>query len=407
MNIRKYSRLLIIGAALVAVAFVLFWSFAPRPVPVDFGEVLRRDMTVTIDEEARTRVHDSYMVSAPIGGRLLRVDAEAGDEVIGGETVIARMRAAPPSVIDRRTREQAEAAVRTAQAALEAARSDFSRVRADLALAESDLTRLSPLADIGAISRSDLDLAERQKRAADAAVDTARATISAREAELAQAQALLIEFRAEDETLTSQESSIPIIAPITGRVLRVVQESETLMTAGQSILEIGDVAGDLEILAELLSTDAVQVSVGDRVIISNWGGPEALDGVVSRIEPWGFTKYSALGVEEQRVNTIIRFTSSSDLQNTLGHGYRVEVGIVIWESDETLTVPSSALFRDQAGWAVFVVEEGKARLVRVDVSQNNGDLAAIRSGLSENATVILYPGPAIEDGTRVTERSGG
>ena len=187
----------------------------------------------------------------------------------------------------------------------------------------------------------------------------------------------------------------------------MVQESETLMTAGQSILEIGDVAGDLEILAELLSTDAVQVSVGDRVIISNWGGPEALDGVVSRIEPWGFTKYSALGVEEQRVNTIIRFTSSSDLQNTLGHGYRVEVGIVIWESDETLTVPSSALFRDQAGWAVFVVEEGKARLVRVDVSQNNGDLAAIRSGLSENATVILYPGPAIEDGTRVTERSGG
>jgi HlyD family secretion protein len=184
-----------------------------------------------------------------------------------------------------------------------------------------------------------------------------------------------------------------------------MQESETTVAAGQPILEIGNVSKDLEIVAELISTDAVQIAAGDRVIIDNWGGDTPLNGVVERVEPWGFTKFSALGVEEQRVNTIIRFVDPLDVRTGLGHGYRVEARIVVWESDGALTVPSSALFRHNGDWAVFAVSGGKAKLCLVEIGHNNGKLAEITDGLSEDAVVILYPGPDLSNGARVERRS--
>ena len=397
-----------IGVSLVLGLVYAFW---PKPTYVDMGEASRSAMFVTIDEEARTRVRDAYVVSAPIAGRLMRVDVEPGDSVVSGESIIARMMPALPSAIDMRTREQALAGVNAAQASLRVARADLNSAMANQDLAEAQLLRVRTLADTGTMSQAALDRAEREKRAADAAVDTARAAISMREAELASARANLIGFAdaasgtgpAETNGQTDGRA-IPLTAPISGRILRVVEESETTVAAGQAILEIGDISNDLEVVAELISTDAVQVSAGNRVIIDNWGGDTPLTGVVNRVEPWGFTKFSALGVEEQRVNTIIRFTSPLADRASLGHGYRVEARIVIWENPDALTVPSSALFRHEGGWAVFMVTGGRARLSIVELGRNNGQQAEILSGLAEGSRLILYPGPGLTDGARVERR---
>lgn len=400
---------------MLAIAAALFlglaYAFWPKPAYVDMGEAHRSAMVMTIDEEARTRVRDAYVVSAPIAGRLMRIDVEPGDSVTGGESVIARMLPAAPSAIDIRTREQARASVSAAQAGLRVARADLNSAMASQDLADAQIARTRTLAATGTVSQAALDQARREKRAADASVDTARAAISMREAELASARAQLIEF-SDAPGVTgpagggddSQGHAIPLHAPISGRILRVMQESETTVAAGQPVLEIGDISNDLEVVAELISTDAVQVKTGDRVIIDNWGGDEALNGVVERVEPWGFTKFSALGVEEQRVNTIIRFTDPLSARTSLGHGYRVEARIVIWEDDNALTVPSSALFRHDGGWAVFTAKGGKALMTPVEIGHNNGQLAEIISGLSAGATLILYPGPGLNAGQSVRAR---
>jgi len=414
MAARKFrSRPIILASAVMALVVLFAWAFWPRPVPVDLGVVERMPMQVTIDEEARTRVRDAYVVSAPVGGQLLRVDVEPGDVVTGGDSMVARMLAAAPPTLDVRSREQSRAAVSAAEAALRVARSSMSSAIADQDLAETEFARIANLSESGAESQARLDQARRVKRAADAAVETARAVIAMREAELANARARLIEFQGNDGDGSSDAPSgdggatIVIKAPISGRVLRVMQESETTLAAGQPILEIGDVSNDLEVLAELLSSDAVQVEPGDAVIIDNWGGGEPLSGVVDRVEPWGFTKFSALGVEEQRVNTIIRFSDPLSDRSALGHGYRVEVRIVTWEDDEALTVPSAALFRQGGEWSVFIVEEGRARTVPVEVTRNNGQMAALAGGLAEGTEVILYPSDTLADGTRVEKRAEG
>ena len=210
--------------------------------------------------------------------------------------------------------------------------------------------------------------------------------------------------RARAAGAVKTQGEIPIYSPATGRVLRVMQQSEITLPVGAPILEIGNIDQDLEVLVELLSTDAVRVSPGDRVLIDNWGGPEALNGVVDRVDPLGFTKVSALGVEEQRVNTIIRFTDPKEQQKGLGHGFRVEARIVVWEDGNALTVPSSALFRDAKDWAVFVVEEGIARLRRVEIGRNNGIDAQVQSGLNIGERVILYPSSGLSEGSRVAQR---
>ncbi|MEQ9316136.1 MAG: HlyD family efflux transporter periplasmic adaptor subunit [Henriciella sp.] len=408
---QQRSRQFILAGVGAALVLLLVWAFWPRPVEVDTGLVAERAMTVTMDDEARTRVRDAYVVSAPIAGRLLRVEVEPGDEVIGGEGVIARMLAAPPSALDMRTREQARASVNAADAALRLALADLNSALADQDLASAEFNRAESLARSGTGSEAALDRAQRQKRAADAAVDTAKAAISMREAELANARARLIDFRDDPGatrnpgTVPADGTSIPLEAPFTGRVLRVIEESETTLIPGQPIIEIGDVSNDLEVIAELLSSDAVQIEPGDRVIIDNWGGEVPLSGIVERIEPWGFTKFSALGVEEQRVNTIIRFTHPIEERRALGHGYRVEVRIVVWEEEAALTVPSAALFRLDGGWAVFTLSNGRVRLRRVEVTRNNGELAAISSGLEAGVEVVLYPGQDLADGMRATPYS--
>jgi HlyD family secretion protein len=313
---RIRTRYWVMGLVAVLLGLALIWAFWPRATLVDMGEATRGDIAVTVDEEGRTRVRDAYIVSAPIAGRLMRVDVEPGDSVTGGESVIARLTPAPPSALDVRTREQARAAVAAAQAGLRLARADLNKALADRDLAEAELARARELAESGAGSQARLDAATRGAKAAAAALDTARAAISMRQAELARARAQLISFSQDPAPIGPAggengdgDGTMSLRAPISGRILRVMQESETVLAAGTAIMEIGDITNDLEIMVELLSSDAVRVSAGDRVIIDGWGGDETLSGTVARVEPWGFTKFSALGVEEQRVNAIIRFDS--------------------------------------------------------------------------------------------------
>ncbi len=404
---QKKSRWVLSIVTIVIIAIVLLVAFWPRAVAVDLAQVEVGDLIVTVDEEGRTRVHDSYVVATPVAGRLLRVGVEPGDPVVADQTVIARMLPTNPSMLDVRTREQARAAVTAAEAALRVARADLNKAVADLALAEEDLERAESLMKNGRISEAALARAEREGRVAQAVVDSAEAAISVRTAELANARAQLIGF--DDRGIASalishSDEVIPLLAPATGRVLQVIQQNEITLPAGAPILEIGDIDGDLEVVAELLSSDAVQVSVGDRVIIDEWGGGMPIDGAVERIDPLGFTKFSALGVEEQRVNVVISMETPGVSTGRLGHGYRVEVRIVIQEDPAALIIPASAMFRAQQGWFVFLVEDGKIFEQPIEVAATNGVQASVSSGLNADDLVVLYPSAGLVDGTRITKR---
>ena len=410
MNGLKSRATAIIAGCAVIVVF-LGYAFWPRAIPVDIAEAKTGPMVVTINEEAKTRVHDAFVVSAPIAGRLLRIEVDPGDTVTRGETVIARMLPTNPTVLDVRTEEQAKAAIEAAEAALVLARAEVKRARADADFANLEATRTRKLRTEGFVAELALDRAERAHRAASAALETALAAVDMRVADLENARALLMTFSEADanaiDSNPQERESIPILAPASGNILRVIQESETIMGAGAPILEIGNPQEDLEIVAELLSSDAVKIKPGDRVIIDEWGGETSLTGEVERIEPWGFTKFSALGVEEQRVNVIIGFTGDRAAHARLGHGFRVEVNIVTWERDDALAIPASALFRTEEGWAVFHVDNGHARTRAVEVGQNNGVNAAITDGLADGDLIVLYPSNQIVDGVRVKQRTLG
>jgi HlyD family secretion protein len=402
------SRSWVSIAAIILIIAAIAWAFWPRPLLVDIGKVRLEPMTITIDEEGKTQVRNAYVVSTPVAGRLLRIEVTSGDQVEGGKTIIARMLPSNPAALDVRTREQARAIVAAAQAAVRVAQADLNKTKADGELADLDIERKRKLGKSGIISQVAVERAESAWRAARASLDQAKAGISMRQADLANARTRLINFSDQDTISkiedNTQKDAIPLLAPISGRILRILQESETTLPVGKPILEIGDIANDLEIVAELLSTDAVKVSVGNRVIIRNWGGSKDLNGIVERVDPWGFTKFSALGVEEQRVHTVIRFKDSPDLRKSLGHGFRVETQIVIWENNNALIVPSSALFRDKGNWVVFAVENGVAVLKTVEIDHNNGVQAQVLSGLSADDEVILFPSSGLIDGIRVAKR---
>lgn len=403
---RKSSRKYLTFGVIVLIGALLFFAFRPRPLLVDIGEVTRDHLVVTIDEEGKARVHDAYVVATPVTGRLLRVQVESGDTVLAGESVVAKMLPENPSVLDVRSLTETRAEVKAAEAALQAALAERSKAVADKELADINLLRIRRLRETEVVSREELDRALREAHVAKAAFQAAKATIGVRQAEVDRTQARLINYY--DKRKTDPEKSEQIIAihaPVTGQVLRLLQESEATLPAGTGIVEIGDIDTDLEVLVELLSSDAVQVSPGDRVLILGWGGPETLSGTVQRVEPRGFTKVSALGVEEQRVNTIVSFSEPREKLKNLGHGYRVEVKIVVWEEKDVLIVPSSALFRDGSDWAVFQVKDDTATLRRVRIGQNNGVEAQVMGGLEFSDRVILYPSTELSDGIAVAKRA--
>ena len=390
------------GAALLAV-FLLFSLFRSPATPVDLAVAERGAMRVTVDERGYTRVRDTYVVSAPVTGYLRRVQFRAGDAVDQG-TVVAAIEPADPEFLDARSRAQAETTIEAAEQALEAARAERESAATQLEFAETELERIERLTERGAESQARLDQARLEQRVAQSALAAAESAVRMRTAELQTVRAALVAPQTGPERETAETQNVlPLWAPATGRVLRVIRRSEGIVMAGTEILEIGD-ARDLEVVAELLSSDALKVATGDPVDIHTGNPGEILLGVVQRVEPYGFTKISALGVEEQRVNVIINITSPHEEWERLTHGYRVEVRIAIWQEDDVLQVPIGALFRTGENWSVFRNEDGVATLVVVEVGELNDERAQILGGLEEGDEVVLYPSDAVSDGTRIERR---
>jgi len=395
------KRIVIWTAAASVIALALVMSFMPRPVMVDLVEVQPGPLVVTLDEEGETRVHDAYTLSAPVTGRVQRITWHVGDPVAANETILAQIEPGDPSFLDPRSEAQARAAVQAAEAARDLAEATVNDARAQYKFALGEYARMQELIKEGSISRRDLDTAERDYKARRAGLDTARAALQVRSYELELARAQLVS-PVETQMTRGNCECIPIRSPINGRILQIADRSERVVREGDSLMQIGD-PKDLEIVVDYLSMDAVRIEAGQRVIIDNWGGPEPLEGRVRLVEPFGFLKISALGIDEQRVNVIIDFASDAGWEK-LGHGYQVETRVVLWETDSSLSVPLTALFRDGEDWALFVNEDGRARLRRVQTGQRNGIVAEIRSGLEAGEQVVAYPSDRVADGVRIASR---
>lgn len=398
---KRFIKWAVLAALIGGVAYLL----RPSPVSADFGVVERGPLRVTVQEEGQTRVRQRYEISAPVAGTVLRIHLEPGDPVKAHQTLLARFRPSAPALLDLRTRAEAEARVKAAEAALRQARALRDEARTQLDFAGSRLKRAIELSEHRIISLDQLEAAQVEARVREKTLEAADSTLRRVQHEVDVARAALIQTGSE-ATRTSaggSQSAINIRSPVDGVVLRRLRESQAVVPAGEPLLDVGDPA-DLEIVSDLLSTDAVKVRPGNRVLIERWGGGEVLQGRVRRVEPSGFTKISALGVEEQRVNVIIDFEDPRAAWEALGDAYRVEVGIVIWESESVLKVPTSCLFRRGEEWCVFVVENAKAVRRVVKIGRKNGIEAEVLAGLSEGEQVVVHPSDAIIDGVSVVPR---
>jgi HlyD family secretion protein len=376
----------------------LAYSLAPKPVPADFARVVTGPLLVTLDHDGRTRIRDPFAIAAPVDGRVGRIELEPGTPVKEGESVV-HLWPSEPVLLDPRSHSQAEAEADGARSQLTGAIAERDRVRGTAELAARDRERMTALVGDGIVSAADADRAEseadaaaRALVAAEAGVRTARYQLSAAEAWLEVTADARVEGRA-----------LILHSPIDGVVLRRQRQSESPVRAGEVLIEVGD-PRDLEVIADYLSTDAVQIRPGMRAILSQWGGDHELAGHVRLVEPAGFMKVSALGVEEQRVDVRIAFDDPYAAWNSLGDDYRVEVQVVIWESESVTKVPTNSLFREGSRWAVFTVEDDEARLQPVEIGHRTPREAEVLSGLSEGAVVLAHPSEAIHSGVDVTPR---
>lgn len=389
------------GLAVAAGVALLAWAFAPRPLEVETGVADRGPFETVITEEGRTTLRQRYTVSAPLSGHLARITLEAGDAVAAG-SVLATLSPTLAPMLDARTQRELTARVAAAQANLQRAGSQADAARVALVQARSAQQRSAALARQGFVSPIQ---AENEALAVDAAQKALDAALQGRVVaghELEVARAALAAVAATGEAGTAR--GFDVRAPVAGRVLRVLQASEGTVALGTPLLELGDLA-QLEVVADLLTTDAQQASTGRTVRIEDWGGSGALQGRVRLVEPAGFTKVSALGVEEQRVRVHIDLTSPPSAWQMLGDGFRVTVRIVTQQVVDALRVPVSAVFpRPEGGHAVFLVDAGHARMQPVDLAWRNAAHAWLRQGVSPGAVVVVYPPAALSDGQAVRLR---
>ena len=397
----KFLRTALIIAIGVGLAGLIAWGFMPRPLGVDIREVTRAPLSVTVTEEGKTRVIDRYAVSAPIDGYARRIELEVGDAVTSGQELV-HLDPMRSGTLDPRSQAEAQAGVNAAQAAMNAATEAASAVTAEAERARNEYERLRRLTGRGLISQNELDAARAEWRSSEARQRSAEFNVEVARGQLEVARAAL-DYAATSPTDTDAHQSVTVTAPVDGRVLKVIRESEGAVQQGQELLEIGDPAA-LEVEVELLSQDAVKLRPGMPVRLLRWGGPVPLQAAVRRIEPTGFTKVSALGVEEQRVLVICDITSPLEEWHSLGDGYRVEAEFVIWEEADVLQVPTSALFRSGEDWAVFTVRDGRATISPVMLGARSGLAAQVMGGIEEDERVIIYPGDRVHDGARVAGR---
>jgi len=389
-----------IGLSLAAAAVVagFAWALREQPALVDVAIVAEGPMQVTIREEGRTRVRDVYTVSAPIAGHLSRTVLEEGDPVVANETVVAAIHPLEPPLIDRRTQAELLAARDAARSGVGIAEGELQRVETGLRLAEDELARALKLFGPGVISESALQKAQNGVDLNRAAVEAARATVAFRRAELASAEARLL-MPAPPEG-GEDSCCVSLLAPVDGSVLAVHAQSEQAVALGAPIADIGDTAR-LEVVVDLLSSDAVRIGTGTEATITGWGGETALPAMVRRVDPAAFTKVSALGIEEQRVNAVLDLETGDP---RLGHAYRVFAEMKVWTCDLCLTVPVPALFRSGSDWNVFVLADGRLRQTRVELGRMNDEVAQVLSGLSAGDAVVLHPGDTLAHGGTATRR---
>jgi HlyD family secretion protein len=380
---------------LLAAAAGIAWSLMPQPILVETATVTKGRFVATVDEDGKTRVRERYVVAAPLAGRLTRIGLKAGDKV-NADDVIATIVPSPAPFLDPRSRREAEERLGAAEAAVERTKASIQRARAQADQADKDLVRTRALVERGAATAQALERAELAMRVADRDMRAAEFQNHAAEHEVEQARAVLARYGDG----TSPLEGWNVTAPVPGLVLKVTQESETIIQPAAPIMEIGD-PHDLEIVVDVLSRDAVEIQPGAEVVIENWGGSGMLSGSVRRVEPAAFTKISTLGVEEQRVNVLIDLLSPPGQWAGLGDAYQLNARISVFTRDDAVIVPAGALFRRGESWNVFTVDNGRAQPRQATLLRRSGRSAAVTSGLSLGEQVIMYPSDRVSTGVRV------
>jgi HlyD family secretion protein len=389
-------------AGMAAGLAVLVYLLLPQPAEVDLAPVVRGPMQVTVDEDGKTRIRERYVISAPLSGRISRIELHPGDLVLSEKTLLAVIDPVDPALLNDRDRAEAEARVKGAEAARQRAAAALQEAKAVVELARHELERANKLMETRSISRQDFDSAEHKEAAATEQFRVATFGVRISEYELELSQAALLRsrpgFRGDTDAWR-----LHLHSPVDGCVLRVFQEDATVVSPGMRLLEVGDPA-DLEVEVDVLSTDAVKITPGADVLIENWGEATPLKGRVRLVEPAGFTRISALGVEEQRVLVFVTFVDPYESRRRLGDAFRIDARIVVWEAEDVLKVPAGALFRDGDVWAAFRARSGRANLTRIRVGQSNGIETEVLDGLQPGDEVILHPTDTVEDGIRIRRR---
>lgn len=391
----KLFRRLALAVTALLIAAAVAYAYMPRAVDVAVTVASRGPMEVSVEEEGRTRVRERYVITAPVAAYAPRLQLHVGDPVRAGQTVVV-LQPLPPGVLDVRSRAQAEARVAQARAALHAARTNADAARAAADYASRDYLRLKSLRATGAVSQAALDQADTEARRSAAMLASAGSSIEVAKYDLASAEAALRYTVGE-----RGGEKVPVASPVDGVVLAVEHEDEGVVASASPLVTVGD-PHSLEVVVDVLSSDAVRIRPGTRVEFSRWGGPLPLQGRVRLVEPVAYTKVSSLGVEEQRVNVIVDLTSPDRQWLALGDGYRLEARFVIWEAEDALRVPSSALFRSGDGWAVLMVRDGRIAEQPVGIGERGDLYAAVLDGLHEGDAVITYPDDSLRAGARAS-----
>ena len=398
----KVKTLIVGGLALAGLGALVYWGFRPDPVPVDLAEITKGEMTITVNADGKTRIREVYEVSSPITGRTERSPVAVGDRVVGGKTVVAVVRPVTSELLDARSRSQAEAAVAEAEAALQVAISQVHQATEELAYAKSQYDRTAALVQRGVSTLTALEDATQLRDIKEATLQSAISSQSMAEGALARAQAVLIPPNAEGNTNGS--CCITLHAPSDGVVLSIADISERPVVMGAPLLTIGQ-PDNLEIVADLLSADAVRVAAGSRAIVERWGGDTPLEAILRQIEPSARSKVSALGIEEQRVDVVFDLLSPPSARAGLGDGFAVFLRIVEWRGQNETQVPLSALFRSNGDWYAFRVQDGVAQRVKLTIGRRNSETAQVLSGLKPGDRVITHPSDRVQDGVEIVDRA--
>lgn len=396
----NWQRYLIWTSLAVAIGAALYAGLRPQPALVETALVREAPLEVTVEEEGQTRVKNRYLISVPVAGFVRRIDLDVGDSVTPRQ-ILTELEPLRSNVLDPRSRAEAQARIAAARAALMAARERLEVAKADADFARDEFERRNRLQKTGSISEEQVSQSRTEMRRADAQLRSAKFSVDVAKHEL-DAAGTRLQYSAAESNGDEPRERVPIFSPIDGVVLTLHRESEGVVAAGTPLVEVGDPRA-LEIAVDMLSFDAIRVQPGTPVVIERWGGAP-LSAVVRLVEPVGFTKISALGVEEQRVWVVVDITSPPEHWQRLGDGYRVEARFILWREDKVVQAPNSALFRMDEGWGLFAVEGDRAELRKVDIGERNGLSAQILSGAERGDTVITHPDGNLEDGARVQTR---